>query len=87
MGRPRRDTKPTPEMLALAKELKRFRAANLLSQNALAEVTGISRRTIQHIESAMEESPHQRVLDALKKLQSKYANEGRPSGKRKQKVA
>jgi DNA-binding XRE family transcriptional regulator len=86
MGRHKKDPTPTAEMKQRAMEWQRFRTANMLSQKLLAEVTGISRRTIQNIEAAQECSPHQRVLDAFSKLQATYANEGRPTGRRKTKT-
>ena len=86
MGRHKKDPTPTIEMKQRAMEWQRFRTANMLSQKLLAEVTGISRRTIQNIEAATECSPHQRVLDAFSKLQATYEREGKKTGKRKTKT-
>ena len=85
MGRHKKDPTPTAEMKQRALEWQRFRTANMLSQKLLAEVTGISRRTIQNIEAATECSPHQRVLDAFSKLQATYEREGKKTGRRKPK--
>lgn len=84
MGRPRKNPKPSQEMLARAMEWKRFRSENLLSQKTLSEVTGISRRTVQNIEAA-KETPQERILEAFEELRKKYRNEGRPTGEKKSK--
>jgi DNA-binding XRE family transcriptional regulator len=86
MGRPKKNPKPTQEMLTRAKDWKRFRSSNLMSQKTLSEVAGISRRTIQNVEAARE-NPQERILELFKKLQSKYAAEGKPIGKKKSKEA
>jgi DNA-binding XRE family transcriptional regulator len=86
MGRHKKDPTPTIEMKQRAMEWQRFRTANMLSQKLLAEVTGISRRTIQNIEAAKESDPHQRVLDAFAALQATYEREGKKTGKRKTKT-
>jgi DNA-binding XRE family transcriptional regulator len=85
MGRHKKDPTPTIEMKQRALEWQRFRTHNMLSQKLLAEVTGISRRTIQNIEAAQECSPHQRVLDAFAALQARYEREGKKTGRRKTK--
>jgi hypothetical protein len=85
MGRRKKDATITVEMKQRAAEWQRFRKANLLSQKMLGEITGISRRTIQNIEAAMECSPHQRVLDAFSALQARYEAEGKKTGRRKTK--
>jgi transcriptional regulator with XRE-family HTH domain len=86
MARPKRvlDSSVKKEMKAIASEWKRFREANKLSQKFLAEIIGISRRTIQSIESG-KIIPQQRTLDAFRALSVKYEAEGKPTGKRKQK--
>ena len=88
MARPKRelDADLEKEMDRLSKEFKRFRDKNKLSQKFLSEIIGISRRTIQSIESG-QIIPQQRTVDAFKTLQEKYANEGKPTGVRKRKKA
>jgi len=88
MGRPNLviDAELRKEMQARAAEWSSFRAQNLLSQKFLAEIIGVSRRTVQHVETE-KHIPHQRVIDAFEKLQKKYAAEGKPTGKKKQKAA
>lgn len=85
MGRSKKVSTSTVEMKQRAAEWRRFRTDNLLSQKILSEVTGISRRTIQNIEAAMEEAPHKRILDAFASLQARYEREGKSTGRRKQK--
>ena len=85
MGRHKKDTTPTAEMKQRALEWQRFRTANMLSQKLLAEVIGISRRTIQSVEAGLL-VPQERTLDAFKALQMKYEAEGRSTGKRKTKT-
>jgi len=86
MARPKRviDTSVKKEMSSIASQWRRFRSANALSQKFLSEITGVSRRTIQSIESGSI-LPQQRTLDAFEALRVKYENEGRPTGKRKRK--
>lgn len=86
MARPKRelDADLEKEMDRTAKEWKRFREANKLSQKFLSEIIGISRRTIQSIESG-QIIPQQRTVDAFKTLQTRYDNEGKPTGRRKTK--
>ena len=86
MARPKRviDTSVKKEMKSIASQWRRFRTANVLSQKFLAEIVGISRRTIQSIESG-KIIPQQRTMDAFNSLKLKYESEGRPTGKRKQK--
>ncbi len=66
MARPKRviDTSVKKEMQTIASQWKRFRSANSLSQKFLAEIVGVSRRTIQSIESG-KIIPQQRTLDAF----------------------
>jgi len=87
MARPKRviDTSVKKEMQTIASQWKRFRSANSLSQKFLAEIVGVSRRTIQSIESG-KIIPQQRTLDAFEGLKGKYALEGRPTGERKKKI-
>jgi DNA-binding XRE family transcriptional regulator len=86
MARPKRviDTSVKKEMNSIASQWRRFRSANALSQKFLAEITGVSRRTIQSIESGAI-LPQQRTLDAFESLRVKYESEGKPTGKRKSK--
>jgi DNA-binding transcriptional regulator YiaG len=86
MGRPRKDKDDLLKMKQLAREIKRFRSSNLLSQKVLAEVIGASRREVQYIEAG-EHFPQERVLDAFRKLQAKYAAEGKSTGQRAKKAA
>lgn len=52
---------PTKEQLArqrsIAKEWIRFRTKHLFSQQKLAETLGISRRTVQYVESGKGQNP------------------------------
>ena len=84
MGRTKRTTGPTKEMLARGAEWQRFRQENKLTQKFLAEIIGVVRRTVQHIENARV-IPQEATLKAFEKLQAKYAAEGRSDGRRKQK--
>ena len=56
--------------------------SNLITQNKLAEITGISRRTIQSVVAGAI-IPQEETLQAFKKLQDIYEKEGKPTGKRK----
>ncbi len=86
MARPKRELNSSvkKEMKTIASQWKRFRESNKLSQKFLAEIIGISRRTIQSIESG-KIIPQQRTIDAFEALRVKYEAEGKPTGKRKQK--
>lgn len=88
MARPKRkpDLDIEKEMKTRAAEWRKFMEKNLLTQKVLAEVTGISRRTIQSV-VAGGIIPQQDTLQAFEKLQAKYEAEGRPTGKRKRKAA
>jgi len=55
----------------LAMEWKLFRRNNLFTQKKLAEVMGVSRRTIQQIEGARV-TPHPDTVREFLKLKSKY---------------
>ena len=84
MARPKRDnTSVEPEMKRLAVEFSQFRQDNNLSQKLLAEVIGISRRTIQSVEAGRI-LPHKQTLDAFEKLKLKYASEGKSKHKKSQ---
>ena len=56
---------------------QQFRTDNKLSQRFLAELIGISRRTIQQIEAALV-IPHRGTIKAFEELQKKYEAEGNP---------
>lgn len=86
MARPKRDPSAEKDKRRFAREWKSFREKNKLSQQLLAEVTGISRRTIQTIEAA-KEIPQKATLDKFEALRERYRAEGRPTGQRKQKKA
>jgi len=84
VARPKRDnTSVEPEMKRLAVEFSQFRQDNNLSQKLLAEVIGISRRTIQSVEAGRI-LPHKQTLDAFEKLKLKYASEGKSKHKKSQ---
>ena len=70
------------EMKTRAVEWRKFMEKNNLTQTLLAEITGISRRTIQCIVAGAI-IPQSGTLQAFEKLQARYANEGKPTGKRK----
>ncbi len=55
----------------LAAEVKTFRKNNLFNQKKLAEILGLSRRTIQMIEAGLI-TPHPATLDAIRKLFHKH---------------
>lgn len=59
-----------------AKEWREFRKENLMTQQMLADTIGISRRTVQMVETAGV-TPHAGVLSRFKTLQQKYAREKR----------
>ena len=67
--------KPTPEDLTKriirANEWIDFRKDNLFTQIRLAEVLGLSRRTVQMIEAG-KITPHPNTLRLFEALQSKY---------------
>jgi len=86
MARPKREInyKVKDEMIAIARTWFRFRQANKLSQNLLAEITGVSRRTIQSIESG-KIIPQSATIKAFEELKAKYEAEGKPTGQRKSK--
>ena len=87
MARPKRDNKEfEPEMKRLALEFSKFRGSNNLSQKLLAEVIGISRRTIQSIEAGTI-LPQQATLKKFEELQAKYEAEKKSTGRKKRKVA
>ena len=86
MARPKRviDTNVKKEMQTIASQWKRFREANKLSQKFLAEIVGISRRTIQSIESGGI-LPQAATVEKFEQLRKKYEAEGKPTGQRKSK--
>lgn len=85
MGRNKKEPGRTPEMLARAIEWQRFRTDNKLSQKFLAEIIGVSRRTVQNIEAGILAAPHKSTLDAFEKLRAKYESEGKSGGRGKHK--
>lgn len=86
MARPKRelDADLEKEMQRTATEFKRFRDKNKLSQKFLSEIIGVSRRTIQSIESAGI-IPQAATMQKFRDLRAKYESEGKPTGKRKSK--
>ena len=86
MARPKREINSNvkKEKHTIASQFKKFREVNKLSQKFLAEIVGISRRTIQSIESGTI-IPQSATIKAFEELRSKYSNEGRPTGQRKHK--
>jgi len=68
------------EAMARAVSWVKFREANKLSQRFLAEIIGISRRTIQGIEAGILAHPHPSTLKAFADLREKYLAEGRSDG-------
>ncbi len=86
MARPKRviDSSVKKEMQTIASQWKRFREANKLSQKFLAEIVGISRRTIQSIESGAI-IPQAGTIHKFDNLRAKYEAEGKPTGQRKSK--
>jgi DNA-binding XRE family transcriptional regulator len=87
MARPKRNqAKAEPQMKQLAVEFSEFRDQNNLSQKLLAEVIGISRRTIQSIEAGTI-LPHRATLEAFNKLREKYKAEGKSPKRKKTQAA
>lgn len=64
-----------------AKLWKEFRSENLLTQTALAELLGISRRSVQYTERA-EIAPHKETDRRFHALMLKYEAEKHPRRKR-----
>ena len=83
MPRTKRDPSADKDKRRYAREWKTFRKKNKISQQLLAEVTNISRRTIQSIEAA-KEIPQKATLDKFEQLRERYRAEGKPTGQRKQ---
>jgi DNA-binding XRE family transcriptional regulator len=87
MPRPKRDNSAVePEMKRRAIEFSTFRQDNNLSQKLLAEVIGISRRTVQSIEAASI-LPQKATLKKFEELRVKYEAEGKPGGRKKTRAA
>ena len=87
MARPKRDNSAIePEMRDLAIQFSQFRQDNNLSQKLLAEVIGISRRTIQSIEAARR-LPHAATLKKFNELRLKYQAERKGGSRKKTKAA
>jgi transcriptional regulator with XRE-family HTH domain len=87
MARTKRDNaEAQPEMKRLAIEFSTFREQNNLSQKLLAEIIGVSRRTIQSLEAATI-IPHAATLKKFNELRDKYASEAKLSGRKKNRVA
>ena len=84
MARPKRelDADLEKEMKTRAKEWRKFMSMNLFTQAKLADLTGISRRTIQCVVAGAI-IPQDETLQAFTKLQDIYEEEGKPTGKRK----
>lgn len=81
MARPKRDeSEAIPKKQKLALQFSSFREANGLSQTLLAEIIGVSRRTIQSVEAA-NILPQEGTLEKFEKLRDKYRKEGKPVGK------
>lgn len=77
MARPKRDQiEVEPEIKRLAIEFSEFRNKNNLSQKLLAEIIGVSRRTIQSVEAA-KILPQKGTLKKFEDLRAKYAAEGK----------
>ena len=72
------------EMQRTAKEWIKFRQVNSLSQKFLSEIIGVSRRTIQSIESGSI-IPQAGTVAKFIELRKRYEAEGKPTGKRKTK--
>ena len=88
MGRPKREIDPdlTKEMQDRGREWLRFRLENLFSQMYLAETIGISRRTLQYIETA-KLIPQAATIAKFEILRGKYEAEGKGGGRKKSKAA
>ena len=80
MARPKRDENEVePEKKRLAIEFSEFRNQNNLSQKLLAEIIGVSRRTVQSVEAA-QIIPQKSTLQKFEDLRVKYRSEGKPTG-------
>jgi DNA-binding XRE family transcriptional regulator len=78
------DNELEKEMKSRASVWRSFMNKNKLTQKFLAEITGISRRTIQSVVAGVI-IPQKDTLQAFEKLQAKYEAESKPTGKRKSK--
>jgi transcriptional regulator with XRE-family HTH domain len=77
MARPKPTDAEMQERQERAKKLKKFMKDRLFSEQRLAEVAGISRRTIQMIKSGSV-TPHPDTLRKLKTIMQRHeANAGR----------
>ena len=85
MPRPKPTKQDLEDRVTRAKEWREWMKANLFTEKKLADVTGISRRTIQMIKAG-KVTPHFNTLRTFSALQSKYeanAPEAKPKRKRK----
>jgi DNA-binding XRE family transcriptional regulator len=87
MARPKREEYYGYREIRLnnARDFFYFRKKNSISQNALAEIVGISRRTIQDIENGRI-IPQAKTIAKFEQLRKKYEVEGKPTGKLKTKI-
>jgi DNA-binding Xre family transcriptional regulator len=76
MGGPKSTPEVIEERKKLAQKLKDFMANNLFTEKKLADVIGVSRRTIQMMKAAAA-TPHTSTLEKLEKLLLKYKLEGK----------
>lgn len=74
MPRPKPDENDLKVRVVRQREWCAFRTQYLFSQKKLAEVLGISRRTVQQIEAGRI-SPHQETLRLFSRLKEKYESE------------
>lgn len=70
----KQDDKAKLERMERAKEWRAFRKSLLASQQAMAEITGISRREIQHIESGYVDNPLPATLAKWQTALDTYSN-------------
>lgn len=76
MARQRRTSDESEERQKLAQTVKDFMKNNLFTEKKLADVVGVSRRTIQMIKAG-NVMPHQGTLDKLEALFLRYKREGK----------
>jgi DNA-binding XRE family transcriptional regulator len=71
MPRPKPTSRDISDRKVRATEWKEFRRDYLFTQKRLADIVGVSRRTIQKIEAAIV-TPHPDTLRLFRAIQKKY---------------
>lgn len=76
MARQRRTSDESEERQKLAQTVKEFMKNNLFTEKKLADVVGISRRTVQMLKAGAV-TPHPATLEKLESLFMRYKREGK----------